>query len=133
MKVGERLQIGEVAEAVGLSIRTIRHYDEVGVVQPSGRSAGGFRLYTGADVERLRFVKRLKPLEFSLEEIQELLRLRDAARSGDQDEQGRERLAVFASLADERCAALREQLAAAEEVAGELRRSLGRRSSRRGR
>ncbi len=52
---GERaaLRIGEVADRVGLSLRTIRHYDEIGLVVPSDRSAGGFRLYTEADVVRL--------------------------------------------------------------------------------
>jgi len=47
-------QIGQVAGAVGLSLRTIRHWEEVGLVLPSGRSAGGFRLYTDQDTaERL--------------------------------------------------------------------------------
>lgn len=54
----EMHQIGEVAEAVGLSLRTIRYYEEVGVVPPWGRTAGGFRLYTDDDIERLRLVKR---------------------------------------------------------------------------
>ena len=49
---GPLLQIGQVAEATGLSLKTIRHYDEVGLVTPSERSPGGFRLYTTADVDR---------------------------------------------------------------------------------
>jgi DNA-binding transcriptional MerR regulator len=44
------MQIGEAAERVGLSLRTIRHWDEVGLVVPSARSNGGFRLYTEADI-----------------------------------------------------------------------------------
>ena len=48
--MGEHMQIGEVAERVKLSLRTIRHYEEVGLVPPSARSKGGFRLYTEADV-----------------------------------------------------------------------------------
>jgi DNA-binding transcriptional MerR regulator len=44
--VSELHQIGAVANAVGLSLRTIRYYEEVEVVPPSGRTAGGFRLYT---------------------------------------------------------------------------------------
>ncbi|WP_043368340.1 MerR family DNA-binding transcriptional regulator, partial [Mycolicibacterium conceptionense] len=47
------MQIGEVAARTELSIKTIRHYDEVGLVTPSARSAGGFRLYTADDVNRL--------------------------------------------------------------------------------
>ena len=111
-------QIGEVADAVGLSIRTIRHYDEIGVVTPSGRSAGGFRLYTDDDVDRLRFVKRLKPLQFSLEEIQELLASLEAHRAGGS---GADRLGRFLAVAEERCAALRDQVQVAEGVVAELR------------
>lgn len=118
-----RYQIGEVAEAVGLSIRTLRHWDEMGVVVPSDRSIGGFRLYTDHDIEVLRFVKKLKPLNFSLEEIQELLTLRTAAAQG-ADEATMERLELFTAIAEQRCVALREQLEAAEHVATDLRRSL---------
>jgi MerR family copper efflux transcriptional regulator len=124
MTTAERLQIGEVADTVGLSIRTIRHYDEMGVVEPSGRSAGGFRLYTAADVERLRFVKRLKPLRFSLDEIQELLALLDAAATDRASGDTVDRLEWFASVSEERCAGLRAQLAMAEEVADEVRRAV---------
>ena len=44
------MQIGQVAQKTELSIRTVRHYDDVGLVTPSARSAGGFRLYTETDV-----------------------------------------------------------------------------------
>lgn len=73
-------QIGVVAESVGLSLRTIRHYEEVGLVVPSGRSHGGFRLYTDDDIDRLVQVKVMKPFGFSLDEIGEVLELRRAAR-----------------------------------------------------
>ncbi|MEX0790718.1 MAG: MerR family transcriptional regulator, partial [Actinomycetota bacterium] len=66
-------QIGEAAESVGLSLRTIRHYEEIGLVPPSGRTSGGFRLYTEEDIERLRLVKHMKPLDFSLEEMRDLV------------------------------------------------------------
>ena len=67
------MQIGQVAARTELSIRTIRHYDEVGLVTPSARSTGGFRLYTEADVERLLVIRRMKPLDFTLNEMKELL------------------------------------------------------------
>ena len=51
------MQIGEVAARVGLSLRTIRHYDGIGLVMPSERSVGGFRLYSEADVQRLSLIK----------------------------------------------------------------------------
>ena len=59
------MQIGQVAATTELSIATVRHYDEVGLVTPSARSAGGFRLYTEADVERLLVIRRMKPLGFT--------------------------------------------------------------------
>ncbi|MFN3220246.1 MAG: MerR family transcriptional regulator [Acidimicrobiales bacterium] len=128
MKDDRMLQIGEVAEAVGLSLRTIRHYDEVGLVPPSGRSAGGFRLYTPADVDRLLLVKQLKPLDFTLEEMRELLEARDRLAAGVADDAARqriaERLAAFAAIADQRCARLREQLQIAEATAAMLHRDV---------
>ncbi|UGU30786.1 MerR family transcriptional regulator [Mycolicibacterium smegmatis] len=67
------LQIGEVAARTELSVKTIRHYDEVGLVVPSARSAGGFRLYTTDDVRRLMAIRRMKPLGFTLDEVGRLL------------------------------------------------------------
>ena len=124
MNTERRLQIGEVAEAVDLSIRTIRHYDELGVVVPSGRSTGGFRLYTEADVTRLLFVRKLKPLGFTLDEVQELIALRDEALESRLDESGMVKLDAFASMAEERCKGLRAQLKEAEIVATDLRTAL---------
>jgi len=125
--VSEMRQIGEVAEAVGLSLRTIRHYEEVGLVPPSGgRSPGGFRLYTDDDVERLRLVKHMKPLEFTLEDMRALLDARDRLATGVDDADERkalvDRLAMFAAAGDERCERLREQLDAAQHMAAMLRR-----------
>ena len=65
--------IGEVAERTGLSHRTIRYYEEMGLVVPSARTEGGFRLYSEADVERLQLITPMKPLGFSIDEIRELL------------------------------------------------------------
>ena len=118
-------QIGEVAEAVALSLRTIRHYEEVGLVQPSGRSAGGFRLYTDDDVERLRLVKHMKPLDFTLDEMRELLDLRDRLSGGAGGPERAElvrRLELFAAAAERRCETLRDQLGAAEAMVQTLRR-----------
>jgi DNA-binding transcriptional MerR regulator len=76
--MAERLmRIGEVAERVGLSIVTIRHYDEVGLVVPSARSQGGFRLYTDTDIDRLILIRRMKPLGFSLDQMADLLGIYD--------------------------------------------------------
>ena len=116
-------QIGAVAKAVGLSLRTIRYYEEVDIVPPSGRTGGGFRLYTDEDIERLRLVKQMKPLDFTLEEMRDLLETLDAAgEEVDGADAGHERLATYAAAADARCERLREQLAAAEGIADRLRR-----------
>jgi MerR family copper efflux transcriptional regulator len=69
------MHIGELAEKTGLSLRTIRHYDEVGLLEPTGRTVGGFRLYTQDDLARLLLIRRMKPLGFTLEEMTELLRI----------------------------------------------------------
>ncbi|MFE3456721.1 MerR family transcriptional regulator [Nocardiopsis aegyptia] len=121
----DHMQIGEVAERTGLSLRTIRYYGEVGLVEPSARSRGGFRLYTDTDVDRLNLIKRMKPLEFSLEETRELLSAIDRLQSAETGEQERadlvERLDAFEAAIDARCQTLRDQLTMAEEFAGRLR------------
>ncbi|WP_219412634.1 MerR family transcriptional regulator [Pseudonocardia nigra] len=119
------MQIGEVAARVGLSLRTIRHWDEVGLVVPSERSAGGFRLYTEADVQRLELVKSLKPLDFSLEQIRELLATMDAAERGDDTPAVAARLATFRSAAHDRVEVLRAQVQGLEMLTRELRRLTG--------
>lgn len=117
-------QIGEVADAVGLSLRTIRHYEEVGVVVPSGRSTGGFRLYTDGDVDRLRMVRRMKPLDLTLEEIRQVLALLDRVDEAPEDASAREQLARYAALAVERCERLRTRLALAMEFTDALGRAV---------
>lgn len=128
MTIDGMYQIGEVAEAVDLSLRTIRHWDEVALVPPSGRSAGGFRLYTDDDVERLRLIKSLKPLDLSLDEIRDLLVTRDRLQAAPTPAERAlllQRLATFSARADERCEALRSQLSSVEEVAALLRAEAG--------
>ncbi|MGP2437214.1 MerR family transcriptional regulator [Streptomyces sp. JW3] len=125
------MRIGEVAERTGLSLRTMRHYEEVGLVIPSARSKGGFRLYTEADVERLMVIRRMKPLDFSLEEMRDLLEITDRLQDADVDAGGaerarlRERLDAYREKADARVEALRVRLGMAEEFAGTLRERLG--------
>lgn len=118
-------QIGEVAEVVGLSSRTIRHWGGIGLVLPSGRSTGGFRLYTDADVERLGLVKEMKPLGFTVAEMREVLSLCDRLRSGDEALEASgslvRRLEDYTAVAAERCAGLWAELAAARAMTEQLR------------
>ena len=118
------MHIGELAEKTGLSHRTIRHYDEVGLLEASGRSEGGFRLYTQADLDRLLVIRRMKPLGFSLDEMAELLRVVDGleeAPSGPRRTQLRDELAAFVADAEERRSKLVTQLSMADEFLGMLR------------
>ena len=68
----ELLSISGAAEATGLSARTIRYYEELGLLPEVRRRAGGRRVYGPQAVERLRFIRRLKRLGLSLAEIKEL-------------------------------------------------------------
>lgn len=125
MAGGGHMQIGEVAERTGLSLRTIRYYGEVGLVEPSARSRGGFRLYTAEDVDRLQLIKRMKPLNFPLEEVQRLLATLD--QLAEPSTTAGERTALDADLdafeesISARCQALRTELAMAEEFGERLR------------
>ena len=124
------MQIGELAERTEMSLRTIRHYDEVGLLTPSGRSEGGFRLYTHDDYLRLMVIRRMKPMGFSLDEMAELLQVVDALDAGPGDDGEASDPATRASLASfvdetvERRAKLERQLAMADEFLELLRARL---------
>jgi DNA-binding transcriptional MerR regulator len=66
-------KIGEVAELAKVSIRLLRHYDEIGLLVPSGRSDAGYRLYAREDLQRLQQILFYRALEFPLDEIQKLM------------------------------------------------------------
>ncbi len=69
-----RYQIGEVAEKTGVTQRTLRFYEEKGLLKPPERMDGGFRLYSDTDVKRIQFIKRLQDLlGFTLSEIKEMV------------------------------------------------------------
>ena len=119
------MHIGELAEKTGLSLRTIRHYDEVGLLKPTGRTDGGFRLYTQGDFSRLMLIRRMKPLGFPLEEMTDLLRVIDTLSDSDSDTtvdpDVRRELDNFIIEAVKRRAKLQEQLAMADEFLTLLR------------
>jgi DNA-binding transcriptional MerR regulator len=70
------LTTGAAAKKMGVTIRTLHHYDELGLVRPSKRSRGGYRLYAEADMNRLEIVLMLRKLQFSLGEIRKMFRNR---------------------------------------------------------
>lgn len=69
------LRIGEVARALGITIDTLRYYEQIGLM-PCAPKRGGARYYSDGDLSRLRFIRRAQALGFSLEEIKLLLELR---------------------------------------------------------
>jgi len=151
---GERLlKIQEVSEEVGLTSRSIRYYEERGLLKPAARSEGAYRLYDADDIERLRFIKGLRDdAGFSLAEIAQLLedetaRARNRARFRESDDPAErraivedaltrtdrqvetlrakvDRLEAMVAEADARRAHLTAHLAEIEaEVAGDLERA----------
>jgi DNA-binding transcriptional MerR regulator len=114
------LLIQEVAAALGLTTRTIRYYEELGLLEPAGRSGGDYRQYDADDVERLRFIKGLRDdAGFSLAEIGQLL----------EDEATRTRnRARFRTTSDtaERRAIIEDALARVDRQVHSLREKMGR-------
>ncbi|WP_370642696.1 MULTISPECIES: MerR family transcriptional regulator [unclassified Nesterenkonia] len=117
----EAMHIGELADRTGLSLRTIRHYGDVGLLPASGRTEGGFRLYSEADQQRLMRIKYLKPLGFSLEELSEVVALLEldtldadqrnrAQESLEHVDRERAKLAAYLEQADLLAEQLRNQL-----------------------
>jgi DNA-binding transcriptional MerR regulator len=74
------MKIGELASRSGLPIKTLRFYEDRGLLPAAGRSPGGYRLFCAASLQRLAFIRRLKTLGLSLEEIRECLAAHDAGR-----------------------------------------------------
>ncbi len=122
------MQIGDVAEIVGLSLRTIRHYEEVGLLPEAKRSQGGFRLYTNDAVQRLLLIKQMKPLDFTLEEMRDMLEIRERLRNPRLSTRTRaglvEQLAVYENLVNTKLAALRQDVSNAQAFAAQLREAL---------
>lgn len=126
-EVSTAMQIGEVAARTELSLRSLRHWDEVGLLRPSGRTDGGFRLYTEADVEKIMVIRRMKPLGFTLDQMSAVLRdleaLGDPA-AADRPQPARERLDGILVDAAERRQGLERQLAMADEFIALLNHQL---------
>ncbi|KTR76202.1 MerR family transcriptional regulator [Microbacterium oxydans] len=118
----QTMKIGEVAERTALSLRSLRHWDDVGLVQPSARTDGGFRLYTEEDVQRIFLIRRMKPLGYTLEEMRELLDVVDALAETPNDDALRLTLSQVREGAEIRRTKLSEQLGMADEFLEQLGR-----------
>lgn len=121
-----RLLIGDVTHRTGLSLRTVRYYEEVGLVLPISRTDGGFRLYDEDAIERLEVIKRMKPLGFTVEEMRTLLgtrqRLAESDLPADERQALVDQLDTWAVLADSKLRDLQRQVAVAESFVQALHR-----------
>jgi MerR family transcriptional regulator, copper efflux regulator len=119
-------QIGNVAQHVGVSLRAVRYYEEQGLLVPEARTAGGFRLYSDEQIDRLSLIQQMKRLGFTIDETRALLQARDTLRGPGSDVAERElataKLQEFAAVASQRCEELSEALDRASELARTLRR-----------
>lgn len=77
---GRMLRIGELAERTGFTAKTLRYYEEIGLLRPARRSESGYRLYGDDAVDRLRFVRRSRGLGLRLDEIRRILEISDEGR-----------------------------------------------------
>lgn len=113
----ELFRIGELAARAGVSERTLRYYEELGLISPSGVSPGGFRLYTETDLRRVLVIKVFKDLGLSLEQIRELL----------QPDPGRgraERVAFSARVLQAQVAVLESRIKELEHLHQQARQAL---------
>lgn len=72
-----KVHIGELSQRTGVPARTIRYYEDIGLLSPASRGENRYRLYDQKDAERLRFIKSARALDFSLQEIAQILAARD--------------------------------------------------------
>jgi DNA-binding transcriptional MerR regulator len=125
--VAPLLRIQEVAADVGLTARTIRYYEELGLLKPAARSDGAYRLYDAVDLERLRFIKGLRDdAGFSLTEIGQLLedevartRNRERFRSTADPKERRALVDDALGRVDRQVASLRQKIERLEQMVGE--------------
>lgn len=111
------LKVGELARRTGLTVRTLHHYDEIGLLKPSGRSEAGYRMYGAEDVARLHAIQALRYLGLPLAEIAPLLDGRHAKPEAIIDEQMRalQRQIREASELHDRLALLRDGILAGKD------------------
>jgi DNA-binding transcriptional MerR regulator len=127
------LRIGAVAHRLGVTARTIRYYEELGLLEPAARSEGAYRLYDADDIERLRFIKALRDdAGFSLAEIGQMLedeaaRARNRARFRSTTDMAERRAIVDDALArvDRQVQLLEAKM---ERLAGMIAEAAGRRA-----
>lgn len=126
------LQIGEVAERTGVTQRTLRFYEEKGLLKPPSRLEGGFRLYSEDDVKRVEQIKRLQTLlGFTLADIKEMveaeevkMQLRAEYRKDAEISERRAKIKKAIEVTERQVAVVDQKLASLEEMKADLERKL---------
>ncbi|MDK8433823.1 MerR family DNA-binding transcriptional regulator [Brevibacterium sp. GP-SGM9] len=116
-----------MAEKSGMSSRTLRHYEEIGLIPATGRTEGGFRVYTDEDFRRLMTIRRMKALNYTTGEMGELLTLLDILESSAPNAErssAREQLVALLDDAVAKREKLARQVERADEFLGILRNRL---------
>lgn len=111
--VSTSLQIKDVARRSGCSPATLRYYEDIGLLRPSGRTAAGYRVYDAAALERLAFINRAKQLGCSLDEVADLTKAWDGGECGPVQER-------LQALVSSKLAAARAQIVALEALIADL-------------
>jgi DNA-binding transcriptional MerR regulator len=106
--------VSEIARMANISVRALHHYDEIGLLRPSGRTQAGYRLYAPADLQRLQQIMSFKILGFPLEEIRRLL--------GDPDFDVRAALQLQRRLLTEKAAQVQTLIAAVDTTLAGLKK-----------
>lgn len=117
----ELLKIGDFARLADTNLRTLRYYEELGLLEPAMRSRGGFRYYRRTDINRMRLIRDLQELGLALERVHELL----GSRAETPDRKAllarvRRALEEHGRLLDERIALIEAQKARVAEAAAKL-------------
>lgn len=107
----KRLQIGDLAAAFGINAKTIRYYEDIGLLQAPNRTPAGYRLYTDTEREQLQFIIKAKATGLTLDEIGEVLTLR---RNGETP------CDQVLAILDRKLASVDRQIAALKEFREEL-------------
>lgn len=116
------IKIGDFATLAGTNLRTLRYYEEIGLLQPASRSAGGFRYYRAEDLDRLRMVSSLQNLGLELARIRELMDTRTDGRARSEFMQRvRTALGEQAALIDGRMAELAAQRRGLDQAMAKLK------------
>jgi len=108
----EQKQIGAVARELGVNPKTIRYYEQIGLLPPPRRTGTGYRIYLQADIERIGFILRARDLDFSLDDIGEILALR---------ERGEVPCLYVTELVDRQLTAIDARIAALNQLRDELK------------